>query len=95
MTAVAGGLLLIAILFYPGEKIGRAEGVVRWSEIAVDENTGRSFSNLSAELPDGRRVQAWPAYRPPPIGGSTVALQVRRTWDGHTYYGWLWDEPAR
>lgn len=93
--AIAGGLLLVAVLFYPGENIGRTSGVVRWSEVVIDEDTGRSFSHLIAELPDGRRVNASAPYKPPPVPGSTVALQVRRTWYGYTYYRWLWDEPTR
>lgn len=95
IAAVLGGLLLIAVLFYPGENIGRTTGVVRWSEIVIDEETGRSFTSLIAELPDGRRVKASSPYKPPPVPGQTVALQVRRTWYGYTYYSWLWAEPAR
>jgi hypothetical protein len=94
IAAVIGGLLFIAVLFYPGENVGRTTGVVRWSEIVIDEDTGRSHSSMIAELPDGRRVQASAPYKPPPVPGSTVALQVRRTWYGYTYYRWLWDERA-
>ena len=90
-----GGLLLVAFFFYPGETVGRTTGVVRWSEVVIDEETGRSHSSMIAELADGRRVNASASYKPPPVPGSTVALQVRRTWYGYTYYSWLWAEPAR
>lgn len=94
IAAGLGGLLLFALAF-PGEQTGRTTGVVRWSEIVIDEETGRSFSSLIAELHDGRRVKASAPYKPPPVPGSTVALQVRRTWYGYTYYSWLWAEAAR
>lgn len=94
IAAVIGGLLLFALAF-PGEEAGRTTGVVHWSEVAFDEDTGRSYTSLIAELPDGRRVTASAPYKPPPVPGITVALQVRRTWYGYTYYKWLWAEPVR
>jgi hypothetical protein len=95
IAALAGGLLLTAVLFYPGETVGRTTGVVRWSEVVIDTDTGRSYSSMIAELPDGRRVTASAPYKPPPLPGKTVALQVRRTWYGYTYYSWAWAEPVR
>lgn len=94
IAAAAGGLLLFTVAL-PGDQAGRTAGIVRWSEVVLDEDTGRSYTSLIAELPDGRRVKASAPYKPPPVPGITVALQVRRTWYGYTYYKWLWAEPVR
>lgn len=78
----------LAMGLYGGSDLGETPATVRWSALEMHHKSGEWFSNIRAELPDGKLVQFTAAHTPPPKPGETIVLRVRKTNLGWRSYTW-------
>lgn len=78
----------IAMGLYGGSDLGETPATVRWSALERHHKSGEWFSNIRAELPDGKLVHFTAAHIPPPRPGEVIVLRVRKTNLGWNSYAW-------
>ena len=78
----------IAMGLYGGTDLGETPATVRWSALEMHRKSGEWFSNIRAELPDGKLVQFTAAHTPPQKPGERIVLRVRKTNLGWHSYTW-------
>ena len=86
------GFAALALGLYGGTDLGETPAIVRWSEPRTHHKSGDWYSDIHAELPNGKLVKFTAAHVPPPAVNQRIVLRIRRNVFGGLTYTWLVDK---